>query len=61
MHPSQSSKNGSVGTAKSNAFEPKMVYVPAGPFWMGSSEDHVMMLVQKKIGRMNGMKTDTSV
>jgi toxoflavin biosynthesis protein ToxD len=46
--PSQTSQNGTASQPLNTAFEPKMVHVPAGPFWMGSSEDHVIMLVQNE-------------
>jgi len=48
MQTPQPSKNGSSNGDKNNAYEPKMIHVPAGPFWMGSSEDHVIMLVQNE-------------
>lgn len=43
-----SDKNGSPKHDHNIAYEPKMVQVPAGPFWMGSSEDHVMMLLENE-------------
>lgn len=48
INPSQTGKPGESNHAKNQAFEPKMVHVPAGPFWMGSSDDHVMLLVQNE-------------
>ncbi|HEX7557148.1 MAG TPA: hypothetical protein VF338_11025, partial [Leptolinea sp.] len=48
INPAQSSKNGSSNNEKVNSYEPKMIHVAAGPFWMGSSDDHVMMLVQNE-------------